>query len=175
MKRAFFLKTDRVGFSKWGSDDMELAKSLWGNPKVTKYICASGIFSTDDIINRLNTEIANEAAYQVQYWPIFELTTTALIGCSGLRPYARNEYEIGFHLRPEFWGQGYAAEAANAVIEYAFTTLKAKRLFAGHNTNNSNSRKVLSKLGFTYIGDEFYEPTGLYHPSYELSFPNSRR
>lgn len=98
---------------------------------------------------------------------VFELATNDLIGCCGLRPYKINEYAIGFHLRPEFWRHGYAAEAANAVIEYAFTVLKAEKLFAGHNPNNIKSRKLLEKLGF-YIGDEFYEPTGLYHPSYEL-------
>ena len=75
---------------------------------------------------------------------------------------------VATHLRPEFWGQGYAAESANAVIEYAFTVLKANKLFAGHNPNNNKSQKLLNKLGFIYIGDEFYEPTGLYHPSYEL-------
>ena len=168
MEREFFLKTSRVGFSKWVQNDIDLAKLLWGNPEVTKYICANGTFSMDDIGNRLNTEILNESTYQVQYWPIFELTTNDLIGCCGLRPHKANEYEIGVHLCPEFLGQGYAEEAANVVIEYAFTSLKAKKLFAGHNPNNSKSRKLLSKLGFIYIGDEFYEPTGLYHPSYEL-------
>ena len=168
MDRDFFLKTNRIGFSKWIQNDLELAKLLWGNPEVTRYICANGIFSLDDITNRMNTEILNESLYQVQYWPIFELSTNDLIGCCGLRPYKANEYEIGFHLRPEFWGQGYAVESANAVIEYAFTVLKAKKLFAGHNPNNGKSRKLLNKLGFIYIGDEFYEPTGLYHPSYEL-------
>ena len=78
------------------------------------------------------------------------------------------EYEIGFHFRPEFWGQRYASEAANAVIDYAFRVLKADKLFAGHNPNNVASRKTLLSLGFAYIGDEFYEPTGLQHPSYEL-------
>jgi len=48
--------------------------------------------------------------------------------------------------------------------------LDANGLFAGHNPNNTNSRKVLEKLGFTYVGDEFYEPTGLYHPSYKFMF-----
>ncbi len=91
-----------------------------------------------------------------------------LIGCCGLRPYKEKEYEMGFHLRPEFWGQGYATESAKAVIEYAFTTVKVQKLFAGHNPNNGRSRKVLNKLGVAYIGDEFYEPTGLYHPLYEL-------
>lgn len=168
MEREFFLKTSRIGFSKWIISDTDLAKLLWGNPEVTKYICANGTFSMDEIANRLDTEILNESLYQVQYWPIFELTTNELIGCCGLRPHKADEYEIGFHLRPEFWGQGYAEESANAVITYAFTVLKAKKLFAGHNPGNGKSRKLLNKLGFRYIGDEFYEPTGLYHPSYEL-------
>ena len=167
-RHIYFMKTKQIGFSKWGQDDLELATVLWGNAEVTRYICASGKFSKDDIEERLNTEILNEKNHRVQYWPVFELATDNLIGCCGLRPYAEKEYEIGFHLRPEFWGKGYAKEAASAVIEYAFTTLKARRLFAGHNPNNIASQKVLEALGFTYIGDEFYGTTGLYHPSYEL-------
>lgn len=168
MKRDFFLKTKRIGFSKWTQKDMDLAELLWGNPEVTKYICANGIFRQEDILNRLNTEISNESKYQVQYWPIFEQNTNYFIGCCGLKPHGTDEYEIGFHLRPEFWRQGYAAESASAVIEYTFTVLKAKKLFAGHNPYNQKSGKLLKKLGFTYIGDKFYEPTGLNHPSYEL-------
>lgn len=168
MERTYFLKTDRIGFSKWTPDDIESAKLLWGDPEVTRYLCAGGTFGMSEITDRLHTEIRNESAYGVQYWPIFERTTGELIGCCGLRPHRQKEYEIGFHLRPEFWGQGYAREAAGAVIEYAFTVLKAEKLFAGHNPENKRSGKLLRKLGFVYIGDEFYEPTGLYHPSYEL-------
>ena len=162
------LQTKRIRFSKWTKEDVKLAALLWGNPEVTKYICASGIFTKDQIVERLNKEIENDKKYQVQYWPIFEMESNELIGCCGLRPYDEKTFEIGFHLRPEFWGQGYVVEAARAVIEYAFTSLHAERLFAGHNPNNIASKKVLSKLHFKYIGDEFYEPTGLYHPSYEL-------
>lgn len=36
MEREFFLKTDRIGFSKWIQNDIELAELLWGNPEVTK-------------------------------------------------------------------------------------------------------------------------------------------
>lgn len=169
MTRCFFLNTERIGFSKWSRDDINFAELLWGNPEVTKYICASGKFDKNEILNRLNREINNGIEYQVQYWPIFECKSNELIGCCGLRPYDGKTYEIGFHLRPEFWGKGYAIEAANAVIDYAFTVLKAERLFAGHNPNNIASKKLLSKLHFKYIGDEFYEPTGLYHPSYELA------
>lgn len=168
MEREFFLKTQRVGFSQWAQNDIDLAELLWGNPEVTQYICANGIFSMEDILHRLHTEIFNESAYQIQYWPIFELKTGHFMGCCGLRPHGAKEYEIGFHLLPAFWGRGYAAESARAVIGYAFTVLKAEKLFAGHNPHNRKSQKLLNRLGFTYIGDEFYEPTGLNHPSYEL-------
>lgn len=171
MKTDFFLKTKRLGFSKWQQSDIELASKLWGDPNVTKYICASGVFTKEDIYKRLETEIKNGKDNGVQYWPVFELETNDFIGCCGLRPRSKNEYEIGFHLRPAYWRQQYAKEAANAVINYAFTVLKAKKLFAGHNPDNIASAKLLCKLGFTYIGDEYYEPTGLYHPSYELKKP----
>lgn len=168
MKREFFLTTDRVGFSKWKEEDIHLAKLLWGNPGVTRFICAGGRFSDDDMKMRLRQELRNEAEYHVQYWPFFSLHSDKFIGCCGLRPRKESTYEIGFHLLPEFWGQGYAREAAGAVITYAFVTLKASGLFAGHHPDNEASAKLLSKLGFRYIGEEFYAPTGLYHPSYEL-------
>lgn len=145
-QREFFMKTMRVGFSKWRPEDIRLAETLWGDPEVTRLICASGCFSREDIENRLNQELHNDGEYGVQYWPIFALASGELIGCCGLRPHGASEYEIGFHLRPKFWGQGYAAEAARAVIEYAFARLGARKLFAGHNPNNAASRRVLGKL-----------------------------
>jgi len=54
-------------------------------------------------------------------------------------------------------------------MEYAFSTLGVKGLFAGHNPANEASRRVLEKLGFRYTHDEFYPPTGLNHPSYILT------
>lgn len=169
MGRNFFLTTERIGFSEWKEDDIKLAVLLWGEPAVTRFICASGKFSENDIVSRLQKEIDINIRFHVQYWPIFEIASNELIGCCGLKPYEGREYELGFHLRSKFWRQGYAVEAATAVIGYAFTVLKAERLFAGHNPKNTASKNVLSKLGFHYIGDEFYEPTGLYHPSYELA------
>lgn len=77
--------------------------------------------------------------------------------------------EIGFHIIKERWGQGFGPEAAKAVIAYAFDTLGADELFAGHNPRNTASEKVLRRLGFVYTHDEFYVPTGLMHPSYRLT------
>lgn len=90
------------------------------------------------------------------------------MGCCGLRPFEPGAFELGFHLRPAFWGRGLATEAARAAIAYAFPELDAALLIAGHHPQNQASRRVLEKLGFSYIGENLYPPTGLMHPSYEL-------
>ena len=73
-----------------------------------------------------------------------------------------------FQLRVEFWGRGFAREAAEAVVARAFTTLDIPALYAGHHPNNQASRGVLTHLGFHYTHDEFYPPTGQIEPCYLL-------
>lgn len=168
--RKYFLKSDRIGFSLWTGNDLAFAMKLWGEPEVTHFICASGKFSIRNIEERLQVEIENYKNNNVQYFPIFELESGDLLGCCGLRPCVdeKDAFELGFHLRKEYWHQGYAFEAAAAMIQYAFTELKAGKLEAGHHPQNVASQKLLTKLGFQYIGDSFYKPTGMNHPSYIL-------
>lgn len=168
--REYFMKTKRIGFSKWNAADLDLAVQLWGEKEVTRFICAAGTFTNQDIRNRLETEIHNDEEFHIQYWPVFELAADELIGCCGIRPFKSesHSYEIGFHLRKKYWGMGYASEAAKAVIDYSFAVLRADKLYAGHHPQNMASEKLLKKLGFQYIGKNYYTPTGLYHPSYEL-------
>lgn len=166
----YFLRTSRLGFRRWTADDFELAMGLWGDYEVTKLIDARGQLTAEQVRERLEKELNIGEQYGLQYWPIFRLADGAHAGCCGLRPYdlPNGVYEIGFHIRPVYWGRGYASEAACAVISYAFDHLHAKALFAGHNPHNTASRHVLEKLGFRYTHDEFYPPTGLNHPSYLL-------
>lgn len=161
----YFLQTDRLGFREWSADDLGLALALWGDPEVTKLI--GGPFSPEQIEQRL----ALEVRLPLQYWPLFLLETEEHVGCCGLRARSEDVFELGFHLRPEHWGLGYASEAARAIVAYAFDVLGAASLFAGHHPANDASRRLLEKLGFEYTHDELYEPTGLMHPSYVLRSP----
>jgi RimJ/RimL family protein N-acetyltransferase len=143
---------------------------LWGDFEVTKLFDARGRLSRAEVLERLAKEIQTQMNHGVQYWPIFLLTCGEFIGCCGLRPYDRpkNLFEIGFHIRSHRWRRGYAREAADAVIRYAFDTLNVNGLFAGHNPENRVSKRLLEQLGFGYTHDEYYPPTGLNHPSYLL-------
>ena len=69
MKRDYFLQTKRIGFSTWQPEDVELARLLWGNPEVTKYICASGQFTEEEITLRLQKELA-KAMHKGDFKPI---------------------------------------------------------------------------------------------------------
>lgn len=42
MKRGYFLTTERLGFSWWTGEDLELANGLWEDPQVCRYICVAG-------------------------------------------------------------------------------------------------------------------------------------
>ena len=169
---AYFMTTARLGFRAWNTSDLPLALALWGDPEVTRLI--GGPFSEEQVQKKLAAEIDSMARNRVQYWPIFLLSNHEHVGCAGLRPYrpAEQIYEMGFHLRQAHWGQGLATEAASAIIGFAFEKLGAKALFAGHHPANTASRKVLEKLGFRFIGEEHYPPTGAIHPSYLLIRPS---
>lgn len=154
----------RLVFRSWRIDDIDRARELWGDPRVTRLI--GGAF---DVEARLREEIALEEQFGVQYWPIELAESYEFAGCAGLRPRDSGIYELGFHLCADYWGRGLATEAARAVIAFAFADPAITALFAGHHPDNDASRQVLDKLGFVYTHDELYPATGHLHPSYLLT------
>lgn len=160
--------TQRIHFGEWHAGDLDRATLLWGDPRVTALI-ARDRFTPEMVKDRLNLEINSLQNYGVQYWPIFT-ANRELIGVCGLHASGEHEYELGYHLRPEFWHQGIATEAARQVIDFAKTQLHAARLIAGHTPKNLASKHVLTKLGFTYTHDVFYAAMNVEEPNYELRF-----
>jgi len=70
-----------------------------------------------------------------------------LLECSVL---GEPDYEIGFILGREFWGQGYATEIGRAQIEYGLGVIGCKRLLAQVEPTNQSSISVLRKIGMVY-------------------------
>ena len=62
------------------------------------------------------------------------------------------EYEIGWLVQREYWGQGIATEAARAVLYYAFGSLNAHRVIAFCHAHDTGSEKVMLKLGMQREG-----------------------
>ena len=76
-----------------------------------------------------------------------------LIGAIGLkidRPF--NKAEMGYWIGKPYWNQGYATEAASAVIEFGFVELKLNRIGAQHLARNPSSGRVMEKIGLQQEG-----------------------
>lgn len=70
-----------------------------------------------------------------------------LIGVIGIE-----HNEIGYWLAEPHWGQGYATEAARAIVDHGFSTPRRNRISASYFEGNEASQRVLEKLGFEPVG-----------------------
>lgn len=167
--REYFMTTPRLGFGLWDQDrDAGLAQSLWGDLRVMKLLSGPGGYSAADVAERLAREVRNQAELGMCYWPLFLRETGAFVGCCGLKPGSEGRLEVGYQLRPEFWGRGLAKEATRAAIERAFRMHHVDALQGIHHPDNTASGNVLKAFGFRPVGTEYYPPTGRMHIFYVL-------
>jgi len=81
-------------------------------------------------------------------------TNHQLIGTCGLRLDSPDsqQADIGYELAPPYWGKGYATEAANAMLDYGFRTLRLHRIWSWCIADNHRSSRVLEKIGMRLEG-----------------------
>ena len=89
-------------------------------------------------------------------WAIVEKKTGRVIGSIGLHADRKRDVDnarmIGYALGEYHWGQGYATEAAQAVLQFAFDELDCPVVTAYHFPKNTRSKHVIKKLGFVPEG-----------------------
>jgi RimJ/RimL family protein N-acetyltransferase len=94
---------------------------------------------------------------QFQQYKMGRFTVTlkdgTYLGWCGLKFFPDiKEVDLGYRFMKKFWGQGYATEAARACLAYGFGELALSKIVARSMPQNSQSIKVLQKLGMTYRG-----------------------
>jgi len=73
-----------------------------------------------------------------------------IAGATGIGPIDEGEPEINYFLGEAHWGNGLATEAAQALIDHAFSTLEFERIIGRCGAANLSSRRVLEKCGFQF-------------------------
>jgi len=88
------------------------------------------------------------------WWTISIKETNEFIGEAGLNlsKFKYKSGEIFYGLHPVFWGNGYATEAVETILNYAFVDLDLHRITAGVATENINSIKLLERVGMQREG-----------------------
>ena len=91
---------------------------------------------------------------QLGRYMIVEKNSDIFVGLFMLRKNVEREgVEIGYSFRKQDWGKGYATEIVKKGIEYAFGFTPFNNIYALTHLRNENSKRVLTKSGFTYQKD----------------------
>ncbi len=146
-------ETARLRISHFSEDgDAEFILRLLNEPSFIRHIADKQVRTLDDARAYLrNGPIASYTRHG------FGLSRVALkegdtpIGMCGL--IQRDNFpdvDIGYAFLPEFWSKGYAIEAARGVLETAVQVHGLQRVIAVVNPDNSESSRMLEKLGFVF-------------------------
>lgn len=137
------MKTRRLELREARPEDAAWLHDHWGQPEVRKYLW------DDEIVDKKKVDQLLEDGGH--HW-IIQLDGEP-IGYVGLNHVpGHDKTEIIYSLDPSKRGHGYATEACQAVIKYAFVELGLSVLYGGADKANQASMRVLERLGMKSIG-----------------------
>ena len=161
------LQTTRVRLREFIPQDADALALILSDPETMRYYPApydrAGV---EQWIKRNRQRYRHDG---VGLWAMELKKTQQIIGdCGVILQEVEGErlYEIGYHLRRDFWGQGLATEAAIACRDWAFAHLKADRLISLIRPENLPSSRVAERVGMTVWKEVNWR--GLQHCVYSI-------
>lgn len=166
------IETDRLLLRTFTEDDTQLIYDLNLDPEVIRFTFdpVRDLDHAKEIL--IKVILPQYALYNHGRWAVHLKSKLEFIGWCGLKYRVEdNEIDLGYRFKKDFWGQGYATEAAYASVKYGFEKLNLKRIVGRADPENIASCIVLEKCGLAFISEE--EVDG--HPvnTYEIYNPHS--
>jgi ribosomal-protein-alanine N-acetyltransferase len=129
-----------------------------GDSQISEWLF--GIQSPEQSRARLNRWIQMWRETGLGFW-IFEDSDRRLVAHGGLfnSPRQAAEVEVGYVVKPAYWGLGLATEITSAALKVGFESLGLQRIIGIAQSTNSPSRRVLAKCGMLFEA-EFASPDG---------------
>lgn len=152
----------RVVLRRWRLDDYEPFAKMKADPEVMRYFPSTLMREQSDrLIERIESEFEEN---NFGLWAVETVDAKQFIGFVGIvRPKFEAHFtpcvEIGWRLAREFWGHGYAPEAARVVLKDGFERCGLDEIVSMTTVTNEKSRRVMEKIGMTYDpSDDFEHP-----------------
>lgn len=149
------LRTERLVLREFVPDDWRAVYAYQNDPLYLEFYEWEHRSEQDvkAFVQMFIDQQAQEPRYKFQLAIVLP-KTNKLIGDVGIRkPGVNARYaELGYELDPRLWHNGYATEAARAMLDFAFEQMKIHRVMARVIAENQNSRHVLEKLGMRQEG-----------------------
>lgn len=169
------LETNRLCLRTFVESDCDTMTLINQDPNVMKYFPAiADRQQTLELIKRIMT---HQEKYGYSLYAVEIKSSAELIGFVGLLHRTKEEFdahfmpstEIGWRLSSLHWNQGYATEAALAVLDYAFNQLNLKEVVSFTVLQNKASRRVMEKIGLHHSAEDDFD-----HPKLAKDSPLCR-
>ncbi len=168
------IETERLYLRQWQASDFAVFAEINADPEVMKYFPKLLTPKVSDIIaSKCQQLIANQGW---GLWAVSLKDSTKIyddfIGFVGLNDtHADMSFapavEIAWRLHKDYWGQGYATEAARAALNFAFTELSLDEVVSFTAVINKRSQLVMERLGMMNTRANFYHPA--LDPNHQLA------
>lgn len=150
-------ETERLIIRTWELSDAADALEMYGHPDVLRFLPLRAAETASLETQWASLEKANQRYAELNdgtgFWAVVERESGRVIGASLLKALPGHpEIEVGWHQNPNFWGKGYATEAARGALEYGWNTLKLNRIVAVVLPDNHKSIAVTQRLGMKFEG-----------------------
>ena len=146
-------KTLRLTLRELQLRDAAFALRLYSDPTFLRHIGDKGVRTVEDAENNLQQgAIASYAQHGYGMWLVENQQGQSIGMCGLIKRDFLTETDLGYAYLPEFFGMGYAYEAAQAVLAYAADHTALKTVVAIVSPANLPSKSLLQKLGFEQDG-----------------------
>jgi len=144
------IDTERLILRAWTEADRAPFVAMSADPEVMEPL--GGLLSEDAALAEIERRRATIARFGFGRWVVERREDRAFVGVVGLAPVHWSlplpaGFEMGWRLRRDAWGQGYASEAAKASIADAFRRCGLTEVFAFTSTANLRSQAVMERAG----------------------------
>jgi len=148
------IETKRLILRDWRDEDVEPFIRHTNTPAVMRWL--GGVQASDWLEETIRGRIMRwQEERGFTFWAVVRKEDGALLGFCGLKiadaPGSPIEgvHEVGWRLREDCWGKGYAKEGAIASLDFAFRELGAERVVAITFSGNAPSWGLMERLGMT--------------------------
>lgn len=147
--------TDRLRLEPFSQAHADALNILDSDPAVMRFIGDGSTKTLDQTKEAIGRVQERWERLGYSWWTVFEKATADAVGAASLQHIANEDdapLEIGWRLRPDKQGMGYATEAGRAILQFAFRNVGAEQILAVAHPDNLSSRRVMERLGMTCEG-----------------------
>ncbi len=146
------LETGRLSLRRLEFDDAPFLVELLNQPSFLANIGDRGVRTVEDAPRYLREgPMAMYGKYGFGLWHVSRRSDGAAIGmCGLLKRDILPDVDLGYAFLPQFWGKGYAFEAADATLRHAAKKFGLARVIAVVSEGNEPSIRVIEKLGMRF-------------------------